>query len=246
MTRTVALMLALLAAAAPAAPLAWEKSYAQAVAKARQGGRVTLVDFEAEWCGWCKLMDRETYGQAAVQAALSNVVCVKVDTDRDTDVAQAYQVSSMPRTVLIDAGGRIIGDHIGYLPADQFLPWLKTALATPEAQRKDLPPAPGLAQLGVMQQIRGLDTSTGGWEVVVGYLGHTDRAVRETALARLKEADRAAGPALVKALASPQLGLRISAYEALDAAFTNHPPFDPWAPAAVRTEHLAAWADWAK
>jgi glutamate-ammonia-ligase adenylyltransferase len=36
-------------------------------------------------------MDKETYGNATVQAALSNVVCVKVDTDRDTDVAQAYR-----------------------------------------------------------------------------------------------------------------------------------------------------------
>jgi hypothetical protein len=46
------------------------------------------------------------------------VVCVKVDVDRQTDVAQAYQVSSMPRTVLIDPAGRIIGDQLGYLPAE--------------------------------------------------------------------------------------------------------------------------------
>ena len=245
--RPVSILLSLIAAGAVhAAPIPWDTSYAHAVATARQRGQPVLVDFEAEWCGWCKLMDKETYGNAAVQAALSNVVCVKVDTDRDTDVAQAYQVSSMPRTVLIDERGRIIGDQSGYMPADRFLPWLRDALARPESQRAELPAAPGLAQVDVMFKIRALDTTTGGWAQVIGYLGHRDRAVREAALARLKEADAAARPALVQSLASPQLGLRIAALEALDAVSSNHPPFDPWAPAAVRTASLAAWTEWAR
>jgi thiol-disulfide isomerase/thioredoxin len=240
------LLFLLLVAVAQAAPIKWEKTYAHAVALARQAGQPVLVDFEAEWCGWCKLMDKETYGNATVQAALSNVVCVKVDTDRDTDVAQAYQVSSMPRTVLIDQHGRIIGDQSGYMAADRFLPWLRDALARPESQRAELPAAPGLAQVDVMFKIRALDTTTSGWDTVIGYLGHSDRAVREAATAKLKEADASVRPALVKALASPQLGLRIAAWEVLDASASNHPPFDPWAPAAVRTASLAAWTEWAR
>ena len=181
-----------------------------------------------------------------MQAALANVACVKVDVDRDTDIAQAYQVSSMPRTVLIDARGLILADQLGYLPADRFLPWLRDALATPEDRRAELPQAPGIALVDVMQQIRSLDTATGGWDVVIGYLGHSDRAVREAAMARLRDAGPGVRPALVHALADPQLARRIAALEVLDATSSNHPPFDPWAPAAARTASLEAWAAWAR
>ena len=39
----------------------WRESYAKALEESRSTTRPLLIDFEADWCGWCKKLDRETF-----------------------------------------------------------------------------------------------------------------------------------------------------------------------------------------
>jgi len=50
---------------------------------------------------------------------------VKVDVDRDEKTAYAYRIKSIPRTVVLNVYGEIIGDMVGFMPADEFLVFLK-------------------------------------------------------------------------------------------------------------------------
>ena len=47
--------------AGPTAGVHWERNFDAAKKKARDARKPLLVDFEADWCVWCKRLDYYTY-----------------------------------------------------------------------------------------------------------------------------------------------------------------------------------------
>jgi thiol-disulfide isomerase/thioredoxin len=111
--------------AAPPAPskptyVNWQ-SYDQGMAAAQKEGKRALVDFMAEWCGWCKKMDKDVYTNPSVIALSSKYVFIKVDADQRPDLTKKYGVTGFPTVVLFDSGGREINRIVGYVDAQRFL-----------------------------------------------------------------------------------------------------------------------------
>jgi uncharacterized protein YyaL (SSP411 family) len=108
--------------------------------------KILLVDAYTEWCGWCKVMDRETYKNADVIADLNkNFVCVKFNPE----VEKTYQFGDRKmdgRTLLLWLGYGESGgfpttyfwfnpdkddkrdNQAGYLPPADFLKLLSSAV----------------------------------------------------------------------------------------------------------------------
>lgn len=78
---------------------------------------VTILDFYADWCGPCKMMDpilheleKELAGKATIE---------KIDVDAQTDRASQFGVMSIP-TYVVMKDGKEVDRMVGYMPKDQF------------------------------------------------------------------------------------------------------------------------------
>ena len=70
---------------------------------------VVFVDFYADWCGPCK-MTGPIIDQLAEE--IKNVKFVKVNVDKNPDLASQYQVFSIPTFVLFKEG-KVVSQFVG-------------------------------------------------------------------------------------------------------------------------------------
>lgn len=78
---------------------------------------VVLVDFFANWCGPCKMLSPVLDDIASER---SNVKIVKVDVDKNEELAKKYGIMSIP-TLLLFKNGQVIDKHIGYMSKDMLI-----------------------------------------------------------------------------------------------------------------------------
>lgn len=85
---------------------------------------VTLKDFYADWCGPCKTQDpileelEEDYGE--------NVTFEKIDVDEAEDVANEYQVRSIP-TIVVENDDGVVERFVGVTQREQLEDALESA-----------------------------------------------------------------------------------------------------------------------
>ncbi len=87
-----------------------------------------VVDFWASWCGPC-LAFAPVIEKAASEAK-GKWELVKVDSDKNSDLAEQYQIRSLP-TIRIFKNGEQVAENIGAMPLPGLLKWLEPHLGGP-------------------------------------------------------------------------------------------------------------------
>jgi len=111
--------------------IGWQPYDAEVIASAQKSGRPVLIDFTADWCLSCKILDKTVYSNTQIADLIKrkNVLAVRADTTRfDYPAAVAlkeiYSEPAVPVTVLLLPGnntpvklpGNLIGEKLrGYL-----------------------------------------------------------------------------------------------------------------------------------
>ena len=109
----------------------WVRQWDAALKRAQQTRKPLLVDFWAEWCGWCHRLDQTTYVDPVVVKMSEDFVPVKVNTEgtpREVEVARRYDVSSLPTIAFLSPAGRVILRLNGFQGPGQFPRTMETAL----------------------------------------------------------------------------------------------------------------------
>jgi thiol:disulfide interchange protein DsbD len=116
-----------------------------AVAGAAAAGRPVMLDFYADWCVSCKEMEKYTFTDPGVQAALANAVLLQADvTANDADdqtLLRRFQIFGPPTIAFFGADGVERKDFrlVGFAPADRFRDHVQAAFASEQPRRVAAP-----------------------------------------------------------------------------------------------------------
>ena len=107
--------------------LEWEA----ALAKAKKEHKYIFIDAYTDWCGWCKVMDKNTFSDAAVAEKMeNNFVPLKLDMEEGfgKKLAMKYRVMAFPTFLVFTGSGKLVRQIIGYHEPKKFLAALDEAL----------------------------------------------------------------------------------------------------------------------
>lgn len=107
---------------ANAQEIRWTRSPQAAVDSAQQAGKMILVSVGAEWCHYCKKMDKEVWpDRSLVHLIQDNYVPLKLTDEQHKELVQALQVHAYPTTLVFTSDRRLIARLEGFVDAEKML-----------------------------------------------------------------------------------------------------------------------------
>lgn len=78
---------------------------------------LTLVDVYAVWCGPCRMLS------PIVEELSKKIDVIKVNADENIDVAEKYQIYSIP-TLLLFKEKKLVANSVGYKELEELNSWI--------------------------------------------------------------------------------------------------------------------------
>jgi thioredoxin-related protein len=101
-------------------------------------GKFIFIDAYTDWCGWCKVMDKNTFSQPTVAEMMNdNFVNYKIEMEKEElgkMLAMKYGIRSFPSFIILNKKGELHAILGGYSPPEEWMKSLEETLnkETPE------------------------------------------------------------------------------------------------------------------
>ncbi len=103
---------------AEAAAITWFRDLDKASELAKKTNQPMMIEFWADWCAACKVMEEKIYTDPKLVAAVSEkIIPVRIHFDLQQDLARKYNVPALPYMVFTDSNGTELMHHRGILEA---------------------------------------------------------------------------------------------------------------------------------
>lgn len=99
----------------------WETDFGKAKNLCKESGKLMVVDFWADWCQPCKIMEKELWNNPNVKFNAQNFVAVKIDITKDRNTAEKFNVEGIPMVVIAMADGNVLWQQVGYRDKEVFV-----------------------------------------------------------------------------------------------------------------------------
>jgi len=222
-------------------PLAWS-THTNAIYGIAGSKQPVLVFFTADWCTYCKLMERTTLTNDAVKQVVTNMTHIVVDIDEHQDLAQKFGIDGVPTFLVLSDTGTEVRRSSGFQAASDFLRWLTNgvteahvATARREAFEKQIA---DVDQLLTSTNNEALHQAA---QQLFSVCAEREETIARAAAERLKKVAARDPAALVDGLVDPRLAARIQIANALRDHFGDSFDFDPWAALADRSKSAQQW-----
>ena len=109
---------------APANHVTWAKDYASAEQQAAKSGKPMILFFTGKWCSPCRIMKRNVWADAQVEAMVNarfTPVVIDVDDPHEAPVLSRYRVGATPTTIITDTHGGVLTSVQGGVGKTEFL-----------------------------------------------------------------------------------------------------------------------------
>jgi thioredoxin-like negative regulator of GroEL len=116
---------AVLFPAAASAQVSWETNFDRASDAARKANRPLLLEFWSATCEPCKVLDQNVFPDERIGTAIQKLHPVRVDVDKQPEVARKYSVNGTPTLMVTDSYGTELFRYTGLLDADRMLQLFK-------------------------------------------------------------------------------------------------------------------------
>jgi thioredoxin-like negative regulator of GroEL len=97
--------------------VSWYSNIERASVLAQEANKPMVIDFQAEWCEACKVMEKEVYTDVRVVDASRGFLPVRIAFDTNPQIARKYNVTALPTLVFTDSYGNELLRWHGYIDA---------------------------------------------------------------------------------------------------------------------------------
>lgn len=126
-----------------------------------------LVDFSADWCGWCKKMEPHLEKFSADRKGQISVM--RLDTDNNPDIATKYNIEGLPTTILFQNGKEVGRNEGALLSPKEIAQWVDSTLSQTQSVSKAPSKGPAVPPPQEESWIeKGLEALEELWHEVVG------------------------------------------------------------------------------
>lgn len=114
---------------AASSDIVWQKNLTAAKILARKNRLPLIIDFSAEWCGWCKRLDHDCFQNPTIQRQIKNkAVFLKMDIEVSPENKKTYDQTGATGLPLVMVYSLSADDKLkekgrieSYLPPERFL-----------------------------------------------------------------------------------------------------------------------------